>query len=211
MSTLIADIQALAASLPDRIGGALVITERIQTSGRDAPEPPRGGEAARRAQRRLGRLYAPGGESRRHALTLWMVYSGTGAMDPLTLALAVLVAQPQRIAIALEWARWGEGSQARRLTALGEQLAIDAARAYDEVGDREGCSGTLGQMVADADQRLSSVRQLPELVAEIRARKHATRKARPKKVRKRLRKSKAAIKVTNALGGATVPDDLGTR
>lgn len=205
MSALIADIQALAGSLPDRIGGALVLCERIQTSGRDEPGPPRGGEAARRAQRRLGRLYAAGGEQRRFALALWLAYSGAVEIDLLTLALAVLVAQPQRIAIALEWQRWGEGPQARRLAALGTTLAIDAARAYDETLDREGCSGNLGQMVADVDDRLSAVRQLPEIVAEIRKVRHE------KKVARRLRKSKAAIKVSNVLGGATVPDVHGTR
>ncbi len=209
MSALIADIQALAASLPDRIGGALVITERIQTSGRDAPEPPRGGEAARRAQRRLGRLYATAGESRRQALTLWLVYSGTVAIDQLTLALAVLVAQPDRIAIALEWSRWGEGSRARTLMARADVLLLGAIRAYaafdsDKDSDREGCSGALGQMVADADQRLSSVRQLPEVVAEVRARKRATKAKRSKKARRRLTKSKRAIKVTNVLGGVPV-------
>ena len=68
------DIGALARSGHVEVGGALPLSQRVQTIGRGEPQLPRWSEASERAQRILGRGYAQGGAARRYALALWLLH-----------------------------------------------------------------------------------------------------------------------------------------
>ena len=85
------DIAALAASRHVTACSGIPITQRVQTSGRESPDPPRASAGAARAMAILGRGYAAGGLARRYALALWVQYGHASPLSPLDLALALFI------------------------------------------------------------------------------------------------------------------------
>lgn len=147
------DIAALASSGHVEAGGALPITQRVQTSGRGDPPFPRWSIEGERAQRILGRAYAEGGDARRFALALWLRLA-FGERPTSTLAIGlgvVLETDDERRATLAHWWSWATGGSARRLVATAERLVSDALAWYMTASDEPGCAGVLAALVAEAD------------------------------------------------------------
>lgn len=146
------DIGALARSGHVEAGGALPISQRVQTSGRGDPQLPRWSAAAERAQRILGRGYAEGGEARRCALALWLVHGYSSRTEALAIGLGVLLeSEAARHETVREWTRWGVGGSADTLAASAVELLGRAVAWYDEASDEAGRAGELARLVAHAD------------------------------------------------------------
>lgn len=142
------DIAALATSGHVEAGGALPITQWVQTSGRGDPQHTRWSAEAERAQRILGRGYAEGGEARRYALALWLTHGqGARAIGTLELAVVLCLTESERSALSK---RWGHQSE-RALTALGVETIGRAVGWYETASEEPGCSGQLGVLVSAAD------------------------------------------------------------
>ena len=142
------DIAALARSGHVEVGGALPISQRVQTSGRGDPPAPRWSAEGERAQRILGRGYAQGGEARVYALTLWLLHGqGEHPADALELGCVLLLDEPSRLGLATEW-----GTQSERALVLsGVEIIGRATGWYEDASDEPGCAGHLGELVAAAD------------------------------------------------------------
>lgn len=144
------DIAALLRSGHVEAGGALPIQQRVQTSGRGDPRPPRWSAEGERAQRILGRGYAEGGEARRCALALWLLHASS--VDVLLIGLGVLLrTDEERRRVVREWTRWGVGGSADSLAASAVELLGRAVGWYEDASEEPGHAGTFCQLVATAD------------------------------------------------------------
>lgn len=144
------DIAALLRSGHVEAGGALPLTQRVQTSGRGDPQPPRWSAEGERAQRILGRAWSEGGEARRCALALWLLHASS--VDPLVIGLGVLLeSDDARRLTVREWTRWGVGGSADSLAAAGVELLGRAVGWYEDASEEPGCAGALAALVTAAD------------------------------------------------------------
>jgi hypothetical protein len=147
------DIRALVRSGHVEVGGALPITQRVQTSGRGDPQPPRWSAEGERAQRILGRGYAQGGAARRYALALWLLHGyrdGEGhdhGADAVELGAVLLLTEAERLGLAAEWSHKSE----RALAASSIELMGLAVGWYESASEEPGGAGALGELVAAAD------------------------------------------------------------
>ena len=142
------DIGALARSGHVEVGGALPLSQRVQTSGRGDPQPPRWSPESERAQRILGRGYAEGGASRVYALALWLLHGyGERPADALELGCVLLIDEATRLGLASEWHTQTE----RALAMEGIQIIGRATGWYENASEEPGGAGALGELVAAAD------------------------------------------------------------
>lgn len=142
------DIGKLATSGHVEAGGALPISQRVQTSGRGDPQHTRWSAEGERAQRILGRGHAEGGEARRCALALWLLHGqGARAIGALELAVVLCLTESERAALSK---RWGHKSE-RALAALGVETIGRAVGWYQSASEAPGCAGQLGALVSAAD------------------------------------------------------------
>ena len=145
------DIYALLRSGHVEAGGALPISQRVQTSGRGDPQLPRWTAEGERAQRILGRGYAEGGEARRCALALWLIHAER--VEVLALGLGVLLSTDvERHLTVREWARWGVGGSADSLAASAVELLGRAVGWYESASEEPGHAGALAALVIAADE-----------------------------------------------------------
>lgn len=145
------DIAALVRSGHVEAGGALPISQRVQTSGRGDPQLPRWSAAAERAQRILGRGYAEGGEARRCALALWLVHGyGEHGVGVLELGCVFALTEAERLQRAREWPSW-ECKGTRGPLAEGVELLGRAVGWYESASEEAGGAGHLGELTAAAD------------------------------------------------------------
>ena len=170
------DIAALAASRHITACSGIPISQRVQTSGRESPDPPRASVGASRAMAILGRGYAQGGLARRYALALWVQYGHADKLTPLDLALALTFNEAERLALAASWPSWGKGPGANRLAAVGTELVGRAVGWYQDASDEPGHSGVIGQLLEHGDAARGSIKRM--------ALEHETRLARERKAAK---------------------------
>lgn len=158
------DIAALLRSGHVEAGGALPIQQRVQTSGRGEPQLPRWSAEGERAQRILGRGYAEGGEARRCALALWLAHGeGERALvDPLLVAAALYLTEPERLEMARSWAKWGTGKGADRLALRGIELAGLSVGWYEIASEELGGAGWLSELRREADSAIGAARRMRE-------------------------------------------------
>lgn len=155
------DIAALAKSARITAGGALPITERVQTSGRAEPSCDLLPGNATRAEAILCRGYADS-RTRPLSLALWLAY-GEGArsiLEPLDLACVLVLDEATRCKRAAEWTRWGQGPSASAVTLHGIELAGYAAGWYVTASDEPGHAGRLGQLLTDADAAIAALARM---------------------------------------------------
>lgn len=160
------DIGKLATSGHVEAGGALPISQRVQTSGRGEPQPTRWSAEGERAQRILGRGYAAGGDARRYALALWLMYAYEGQPTPmLAMALGVVLrTEHERHETIKHWWSWATGGSASTLIASAVDLTGRAVGWYETASEEPGCAGMLARLVADADAVRSGA--LPDRLRE---------------------------------------------
>jgi len=158
----ITDIAALSRSRHVTACSALPMTPRVQSSGRDAPDPPQSSAGASRAQAILGRGYAEGLKTRVYALILWSEYGHNRPLGPLGIALAFTLTEAERLERARGWSAWGVGAGAQRLTAEGAALLGRAIGWYATASEDAGCSGLLDRVLRDGDAARGSVERLIE-------------------------------------------------
>lgn len=144
----VSDIAALARSRHVTACSGLPITQRVQTSGRGDPQPPRWSPESERAQRILGRGYAEGGASRVYALALWLLHGyGERPADALELGCVLLIDEEARLGFASEWHAQTE----RALAMSGVEIIGRATGWYKDASEEPGGAGALGELVAHAD------------------------------------------------------------
>ena len=172
----ITDIAALAASRHVTACSALPMTPKVQSSGRDTPDPPQSSAGASRAQAILGRGYAEGGTARVYALALWIEYGHSETTGPLGLAMALTLTEAERLERVRGWSAWGKGQSANRLATTGVDLIGAAIGWYATASDEPGCSGVFDRVMRDGDAARGSIKRM---VLE-----HETRPARERKAAK---------------------------
>lgn len=147
------DIGALARSGHVEAGGALPITQRVQTSGRGDPQLPRWTAEGERAQRILGRAYAEGGLARRYALALWLEHGYAEKSTPLlAIALGVLLrTESERHATLKYWTKFGGTESCNALLRAADRFMRDANAWYETADEEAGHAGVFGRLFNDAD------------------------------------------------------------
>lgn len=155
------DIAALATSGHVEAGGALPISQRVQTSGRGDPQLPRWSAEGERAQRILGRAYAEGGLARRYALALWLLHGDQRELGDagLAIGLALAIDEQTRLERAREWTAWGVGRGARGLATVGVEMIGRAIGWYETASDEPGHAGCLGQLTTAADAAHGAIKR----------------------------------------------------
>lgn len=155
------DIAALATSGHVEVGGALQPGERVQTSGRGEPDVRRLSGPAERAARILGRGYSHADTSR-YAIALVIAYAYPRPLSMLELAAALTLTEPERLARAREWTKWGEGPASKRLTAEGTELIGRAIGWYQTASEEPGYAGAIGLLWTQVDAAHGAIKRMHE-------------------------------------------------
>lgn len=171
------DIAALAASRHVTAGGALPISERVQTSGRSEDTPTVLSTPADRAQAILCRGYVEGGEARRYALALWLCYSTSTPWPALDLALVLTLTETERLERVRGWSKWGVGGSASMLTATGVEFIGRAIGWYQTASAELGHSGRFGELLTAEDRAKGAIKRASDEHKRTLAAKKAKEKA----------------------------------